>query len=151
MVSIILVQEHWLFPDELSYMSNLSCKFTSFSVTPTTIEDKLHRGRPYGGIGIMWNKSLSHYVEIVKYDDNRILGLQLKTNGCMFLFLYVYLPNGSDKFYDDYCFYLDKIADAASTPCIFVLGDFNADLISESVFGSELIEFCDVNNVCLID
>ena len=92
-----------------------------------------------------------HCVEIVKYDDNRIRGLQLKTNGCMFLFLYVYLPNGCDKFYDDYGFYLDKIADEASTPYIFVLGDFNADLISESVFGSELIEFCDVNNLCLID
>ena len=106
---IILVQEHWLFPDELAYMSNLSCNFTSFSVTPMTIEDKLHRGRPYGGVGIMWNKSLSHCVEIVKYDDDRILGLQLKTNGCMFLFLCVYLPYDCDKFYDDYCFILTKL------------------------------------------
>ena len=47
-----------------------------------TIEDKLHRGRPYGGVGIMWNKSLSHCVEIVKYDDDRILGLQFF---CFFL------------------------------------------------------------------
>ena len=56
---IILVQEHWLFPDELSYMSNLSCNFTLFSVTPMTpmtIEEKLQRGRPYGGVGIMWNE-----------------------------------------------------------------------------------------------
>ena len=49
---IILVQEHWLFPDELAYMSNLSCNFNSFSVTSVTIEDKLHRGRPYGGVTI---------------------------------------------------------------------------------------------------
>ena len=51
-------------------------------------------------------------------------------------------------------YHLDKIRciiDVASTPYIFVLGDFNADLKSESVFGSELIEFCDVNNLCLID
>ena len=94
-------------------------------------------------------KSLSHCVEIEKYDDDRILGLQLKINGCMFLFLCVYLPYDCDKFYDDYCFYLDKIRciiDAVSTPYIFVLGDFNADLKSESVFGSEVLEFCDVNN-----
>ena len=57
---IILVQEHWLFPAQSAYMSNLSCNFTLFSVTPMTIEDKLHRGRSYGGVGIMWNKSLSH-------------------------------------------------------------------------------------------
>ena len=27
--------------------------------------------------GLMWNKSLYHCAEIVRYDDNRILGLQV--------------------------------------------------------------------------
>ena len=49
-------------------------------------EDKLHRGRPYGRVGIMWNKPLSHCVEIVKYDENRIRCLLVKTNDCEFLF-----------------------------------------------------------------
>ena len=47
-----------------------------------SIEDKLIRGRPYGGVGIMWNKSLSHIVKIVKYDDNRILGIENIENFC---------------------------------------------------------------------
>ena len=47
----------------------------------------------------------------------------MKTNDCEFLFSCVYLPCDCDQFYDDYCFYLDKIRciiDAASTPYIFV-------------------------------
>ena len=32
-----------------------------------------------------------------------------------------------------------------------MLGDFNADIKSDSVYGSELIEFYDINNLCFID
>ena len=28
----------------------------------------------------MWNKSLSHIVKIVKYDDNRVFGIELTAN-----------------------------------------------------------------------
>ena len=56
--------------------------------------------------------------------------------------------------YDDYCFYLSKlqcIIDSANTPYLFILSDFNADIQSSSVFGDELIDFCDNNNLCFID
>ena len=56
--------------------------------------------------------------------------------------------------YDDFCFYLNKlqyIIESANTPCVFILGDYNADIQSESVFGSELINFCDTNSLYFID
>ena len=34
-------------------------------------------GRPYGGVGILWRKSISEHVKIVKYDDVRIIGCQV--------------------------------------------------------------------------
>ena len=36
-------------------------------------------------------------------------------------------------------------------PYVFALGDYNANMQSESVFGPELIGFCDLNNLCFID
>ena len=57
-------------------------------------------------------------------------------------------------FYDDYIFYLNKIKiiiESANTPYVFVLGDFNADIQSDSVFGSELVEFCNLNKLDFID
>ena len=39
-------------------------------------------------------------------------------------------------FYDDYCFYLDKfkcIIESANTPYVYILGDFNADIQSQSM------------------
>ena len=56
--------------------------------------------------------------------------------------------------YDDYCFYLDKfkcIIESASTPYEFILGDFNANIQSQSIFGTEPIEFCDMNILCFTD
>ena len=54
----------------------------------------------------------------------------------------------NDK-YDDFCFYLDKvkcITESANTPYVFAVGDFNADIKSNSVFGSELINNNNNNN-----
>ena len=66
----------------------------------------------------------------------------------------MHLPYECDKFYDDYCFYLSKlqcIIYSANIPYIFILGDFNADIQATSIFGAELIEFCDNNNLCFLD
>ena len=70
------------------------------------------------------------------------------------MFLCCYLPYECDMFYEDYCFYLDKfkcIIESAETPYVYILGDFNADIQSQSIFGSELIEFCDMYNMSFID
>ena len=87
---IILLQELWLYPDELSYLSNLSYDFCSYSLSSMTLHDKLIRGRPHGGIGIMWRKTLAQGAKIVQFDDKCILGLELITNDCVLLF-FMYL------------------------------------------------------------
>ena len=46
---------------------------------------------------------------------------------------------------------LQCIIDSANTPYIFILGDFNANIQSISIFGAELIKFCDNNNLCFLD
>ena len=54
----------------------------------------------------------------------------------------------------DYCFYLNNlqcIIESANTPYVLILCDYNADIKSESVFGSELINFCNINSLCFID
>ena len=76
------------------------------------------------------------------------------TNNQTFLFVCVYLPYDCDVNYDDYCFYLNKInciIDTASTPYVFILGDFNANINSDTLFGKELIDFCDFNHLCFTD
>ena len=151
---IILLQEHWLYPDELQLISQLNPNFSGFGISSMCLDDKFITGRPHGGIGILWEKSLSQSTNIIKYEDTRILGLEIKCNNAILLFLCVYLPYECDMFYDDYIFYLNKIKiiiESANTPYVYVLGDFNADIQSDSVFGSELVEFCNLNKLDFID
>ena len=46
---------------------------------------------------------------------------------------------------------LQCIIDSANTPYVFILGDFNADIQNISIFGAELLDFCDNNTLCFLD
>ena len=97
----------------------------------------------------------NHYLTQLKLCNLMILVFSvLNSNLITLLFLTVYLPYECDKFYDDYCFYLSKlqcIIDSANTPYVFILGDFNADIQNTSIFGAELLDFCDNNTLCYLD
>ena len=78
----ILLQEHWLYKDELSLLRNLHEDFDGFGISAMTSDDKLISGRPYGGTGILWRKSLDKACDIVTYeDDPRIIGVEIKQMG----------------------------------------------------------------------
>ena len=47
---IIMIQEHWLFPDELLYLSMLSNDFNVFGISLMPVGGKLLSGRPYGRV-----------------------------------------------------------------------------------------------------
>ena len=101
-----------------------------------SLNDRLIANRPHGGMSVLWNKSLSNAIKTIQYDDNRILGIEIKSNSSTCLFLSVYLPYECDMYYDDFCFYLSKlqcIIASSNTPYVFILGDFNADIQSTSI------------------
>ena len=49
-------------------------------------------GRPFGGIGILLIKSISHACTICDLQDNRLLGIDIDTNDGKLFILNVYLP-----------------------------------------------------------
>ena len=78
-------------PDELTLVSNLCEDYTSFSLSSMSINKKLVKGRPHGGISIMWRKSISNDINIVQYDDNRFLGLKIKKTTISLYYFYVFI------------------------------------------------------------
>ena len=47
---IILLQEHWLYPDELQLMSQLNPNFSGFRLSSMCLDDKFITGRLHGGL-----------------------------------------------------------------------------------------------------
>ncbi|ELU16947.1 hypothetical protein CAPTEDRAFT_200504, partial [Capitella teleta] len=63
-------------------------------------EDEQLIGRPHGGIGILWRKTLGAHVNCLKYDgERRLMALSVKHGSHNLLLLNVYLPyfTGSDN------------------------------------------------------
>ena len=62
---IVLPREHWLYPDELSLISQLNLNFSGFGLSSMCLDDKLITGRPHGGIGILWEQDVREAMRVV--------------------------------------------------------------------------------------
>ena len=89
---VLFLQETWLMEDELCILNDNHPDFVSFSFSSVDSGRDVLVGRPYGGISILWKKSISHLCNVIQYDDDRLLGFSLKIQGLDYLFLNVYLP-----------------------------------------------------------
>jgi len=131
--SVIGVQEHWLRPDELDKLSVINCDFHSAAVSgmKNSVSSGLLTGRPFGGVGFLWHRSLSGCIEVVNRDpEGRCCALVLKLMNRTILFINVYLPcfDGSANYKSEMHFYGGYIANILESvnysDCI-IMGDFN--------------------------
>ena len=80
---IILLQETWLTPANINVLNDVHSEYESHSVTAVNFETTLI-GRPYGGLSILWRKTLGAKVSVKCYDDTRILGILMETGSRKF-------------------------------------------------------------------
>ncbi len=102
---IVCVQETWLAKDQLSVLSNTHNDLIGNGVSAINDELGIHVGRPFGGIGIMWRKTINKYCTFKTYECDRIIGLEFNCDSFSALFLCVYMPYDCSDNYDDYMFY----------------------------------------------
>ena len=143
-----------MFRNQLPMLSSISNEFVGYGLSSMKDEQQIHTGRPFGGIAMLWRKSLNKYISIVTYDCDRIVGLKFESNSFAALFVCVYLPYDCSDNFDDYMFLLAKISqiiDEFQTPYVYVCGDFNANTRCTSQFGDELSQLCRCNSLCLAD
>ena len=150
---IVLLQETWLLPDELHVLNELHPEFHGFGSSAVNINDGVLNGRPYGGLGILWRKSMSECVSIKKnHPDPRILSFELKFDSYAILMSNVYMPYQCLDNYDCFLDHLGKLTamidDAESTRIAFV-GDFNA--ARNTPFDRELQQWCLEHSMTLSD
>ena len=122
-------------------------------------DQHLLRGRPHGGMAVLWRKTLGSRCRVIDLQDNRLMGLEVTNdNGCKLFILNVYLPYSCYDNKDEYLFYLSKIENLLSscdTPYSMACGDFNAHTNmtdnTSHLFGKCLEKFCREEDLAMPD
>ncbi len=150
---ILLLQETWLLDQELSFLSGLHSEFYGRGVSSMDSSVGIHHGRPYGGLGILWRKSLNALCSISLMDDSRLMGIDINIDSTVLSLLNVYLPYDDGTNLGEFQSYLAKIAcKLGDSHYACAIGDYNANISCQNHrFGTELISFSSRDNLLLSD
>ena len=88
------------------------------------------KGRPHGGLAILWCKELVGLCKVVEYDDDHFSGIEVYNSDKSMLFINVYHPYDVQEYIDHYSYCLVKIVSFVidyMSPYLFIGGDFNAN------------------------
>ena len=158
MSDIVFLQETWLTNNEENYLVKATSEFYIKAVSAMDTSAGIISGRPYGGLAIMWRKSLGHICTITEFNDSRLIGLNVSVDGVDVLFVNVYLPyfNGANtNEYLDYLSRFSNIIEEHSTSYVYFIGDYNANLCvnnsGRARFANELASFCEEEDLILSD
>ena len=132
---IILLQEHWLFQFQIHILNEVSeniC-FTGKSVDLNNSIQPTQLPRGYGGVAILWDKSIDKLITVIPDGNERIQCVEYKDNFTKpILIICVYLPTGgagTDDEYMDCISHLEEILQKhSSSHEILIGGDLNIDL-----------------------
>jgi exonuclease III len=135
--SIIAVQEHWLRPDELDKLALVHSDFNFSAVSGMNkgLCDGILAGRPFGGVGFLWHRSLNNCVEVVQCDpEGRCIVINVRFGSRSLLLFNLYLPccDNSCEYKNEINFYAGFITDILEVvdhTDVILLGDFNFPVV----------------------
>jgi hypothetical protein len=106
---ICFLQELWLLDSELDCLSSVHDEFYVSGVSPLESFKGIHTVRPYGGVGVLYRRSLASIIQVQHFDDPRLIGITFNTRDSSLLFVNIYLPCDLAENFGEFVDYLGKI------------------------------------------
>ena len=85
-VAVVAVQEHWLAPNNLNLLNEVNPDFAGFGISAMNnkLKSQIYCGRPYGGVGFLWRRSLASCVRIIgDVGEGRCLAMSFNLPGAL--------------------------------------------------------------------
>ncbi|KAJ2950223.1 hypothetical protein O0L34_g11585 [Tuta absoluta] len=140
---IIALQETWLLPHDIPLLGEIDEEFSATGKSAVDTGKELLIGRPYGGVALLWRRAVFPNVTVIQCDNDRVCAVRVFVNEWSFLVINVYMPTDTTKnlpIFTDCMSAISAIVESAEVDCVYVLGDFNANI--GQPFGKELLTFC---------
>ena len=160
-VKVLVLAEHWLWPYELERLSAINDDFEAIGKADVRLSEDSDGGRGFGGIGMLWHKSL-RAAPLSGILSDRICGIRfnLGSEGEVMSVIGVYLPclDQGLNCYGEHLTELERvITECEALGPVVVMGDFNAHLSAggmnvQGVLLKELMDRCgltDASSGCL--
>lgn len=149
---VIALQETWLFPHDIQFLSEIDDRFGSTGTSAIDTAAGIVCGRPYGGVALLWNKNVFQNVSVIKCDNPRICAIKIVLGDRSILVFSVYMPTDTMVNLTEFTDCLSSVSaiiDNINIECVYILGDFNAH--PNERFYEELTCFCDEQNWSCVD
>jgi len=139
---IVLLQEHWLTPDNICKFDRYFPNYFSFgrSAMLNSVQAGMLRGRPFGGVITLVNNNLRNYTESVKCDDRYAI---IKVGDLLLVNIYLPCSGTNDRLAICEDIFLEIGACCERFPgCqVIVAGDFNCNLDNNDVIAQSVNSF----------
>lgn len=149
---VIALQETWLLPHDLAFLGNIDDRFAATGTSAVDTSAGVLRGRPYGGVGLLWRKDRFPNVLVVSCKSVRLAAIKVLSNNLPVLIFSVYMPTDCNDNLIEFIECLSEInaiIESQSVESVFILGDFNAH--PGELFAKELMNFCEEQSWSCLD
>jgi exonuclease III len=136
---IIALQETWLLPGDVPFLSEIDVEFGCTGMSAVDTGAGMLRGRPYGGVALLWRKSVFTDVSVVQCDNPRVCAIKVNVGQRSFLVFSVYMPTDKDVNLTEFTDCLSLVSAIINNNSI-ESGDFNSHPRERFYF--ELDNFC---------
>ncbi|KAL0840115.1 hypothetical protein ABMA28_015422 [Loxostege sticticalis] len=142
---VVALQETWLLPHDLTFLGCIHRDFSYTGKSAVDLSTGVLRGRPHGGVAILWRNSVFRDVSVIQCKSERIAAIKVVTHGFReILFMCVYMPTDQPDhlpIFTQCLGELNAILEVSNIESVFMLGNFNAHPLAP--FCNEMLSFCD--------
>ena len=157
-IDFCFIQEHMRLRKNLYKIQEFFKDYQAFSLPAHKKNSNINRGRPSGGLSILYRKSLEQFItEITIPESNRVQAIHFKKDTEAHVFINVYLPNDPQcanfcdiellKALQDIQYVFNLYNDSVN---FILLGDFNCDFSRNTHFVQTINNFMEGLNLITI-
>jgi len=151
---MMCLQETWLLDHSLCKLGDVHEDYLYSGNSGVDSSAEILRGRPYGGVAMLYGKSIAKYVKHVPIQHNRVTGNTLRVNsGMLLLVICVYLPCDNysctvvNAEYEHIINVIECTINSTICDAVIICGDFNTSFDRDNRQTRCLTEFMVRNNL----
>ena len=154
-ISVCAIQEHMQLKANLYRIASKFNNYETFSIPAYKNNEFLHKGRPSGGLSLIYSRNIMNCVEHITVPNSyRVQGIKVKFPQQNYVFINTYFPTDPRVENFDETELIETLEDikyildsCENTDNLILLGDFNTDFSRNSRFVQLVKQFVEENEL----